>query len=350
MGLVQHYPALNRPVAPVCSVCIANYNGVALLADCLESVLAQEGSISVEIIIHDDASTDDSVALIREKYPQVELLASSENVGFCVANNRMVEGARGEFVLLLNNDASLYPDAVTTLLRTSREQSPSGILTLPQYDWVTDTLVDRGCRLDPFYNPTPNLDPKRRDVAMTIGACLWIRRKLWTELGGFPEWLGSIAEDLYLCCVARLRSEPVLVTDASGYRHRQGSSFGGNRASASDGLQTTFRRRYLSERNKTSVMLICTPTLLVWPLLALHIFVLCLEGALLTAIKRDERIWRQIYGATLRYFFDELALLRARRIQIQRQRRISLLVYLQGFSPIPRKLSLLSRYGIPRVR
>jgi GT2 family glycosyltransferase len=348
--MVQHYPALNRPAAPVCSVCIANYNGVALLVDCLESVLAQEGNIGLEIIVHDDASTDDSVALIREKYRQVELLASSENVGFCIANNRMVELARGEFVLLLNNDASLYPDALSTLLRTAREQKPSGILTLPQYDWTTGNLVDRGCLLDPFYNPTPNLDPRRTDVAMTIGACLFIRRELWTELGGFPEWIGSIAEDLYLCCVARLSGEPVLVTGTSGYRHRQGASFGGNRASASEGLQTTFRRRYLSERNKTSVLLICTPTLLVWPLLALHILVLCLEGTLLTAVKRDGRIWQQIYGATLRYLFDELAPLRKRRQQVQRQRRNSFLAYLRGFSPIPRKLSLLRRYGIPRVR
>ena len=39
---------------------------------------------------------------------------------------------------------------------------------------------------------------------MVIGACLWIQKGLWEELGGFPEWFGSIAEDMYLCCRARL--------------------------------------------------------------------------------------------------------------------------------------------------
>ena len=95
--------------------------------------------------------------------------------------------------------------------------------------------------------------PGRREVAMVIGACLFLPRSLWADLGGFPEWLESIGEDLYLCCVARLRGRSVKVTGASGYRHRQGASFGGNRATA-QGLQTTFRRRYLSERNKLRVI------------------------------------------------------------------------------------------------
>ena len=215
MGLVQYYPALNRPAAPVCSVCIANYNGMALLADCLESVLAQLGGLSIEIIVHDDASTDDSVAWLREKYPQVELLDSAQNVGFCISNNRMATYARGEYILLLNNDAALYPDALSTLLDAAGLQSPPGILTLPQYDWATGVLVDRGCLLDPFYNPIPNLDPKRTDVAMAIGACLWLPRNLWHELGGFPEWMESIAEDLYLCCLARTRGIPVQTTVSS---------------------------------------------------------------------------------------------------------------------------------------
>src|SRR6185312_7740799 len=146
-----------------------------------------------------------SLALLQQRYPQVEILASKENVGFSIGNNRMVAHARGEYILLLNNDAALYPDALASLLNTAHCQTQPGIQTLPQYDWVSGDLVDRGCLLDPFYNPVPNLDPERRDVAMVIGACLFIPRKLWNSLGGFPEWLESIGEDLYLCCLARLR-------------------------------------------------------------------------------------------------------------------------------------------------
>jgi GT2 family glycosyltransferase len=348
MVLVEQHHALNRPEHPVCSVCIANFNGSALLDDCLASVLSQHGDISFEIIVHDDASTDDSVALLRENYPQVEVLASLENVGFCIGNNRMVAHARGQFVLLLNNDAALRPDALLTLIEAARMQSSVGILTLPQYDWETGVLVDRGCLLDPFYNPVPNLDPDRRDVAMVIGACLWVARDLWNELGGFPEWLESIGEDMYLCCVARLRGRPVQVTDTGGYRHRQGASFGGNRATA-QGLQTTFRRRYLSERNKAEVMLVCTPTMLVIPLLALHFVLLVTEGFILTVVRRDTRIWREIYGKAGTYVLRGFSRLWAMRRREQRQRVASLRGFLHNFVWAPRKLGLLRRYGVPRI-
>jgi GT2 family glycosyltransferase len=349
MGLVEQHSALNRPEHPVCSVCIANYNGAALLDDCLTSVLAQQGNISIEIIVHDDASTDDSVALLRERYPQVELLASSENVGFCVSNNRMVAHARGEFVLLLNNDAALYPDALVTLLDAAQSAPLPRILSLPQYDWETGVLVDRGCLLDPFYNPVPNLDPGRRDVAMVIGACLWVARDVWNELGGFPTWIESIGEDMYLCCVARLRGRAVQVAGTSGYRHRQGASFGGNRATA-QGLQTTFRRRYLSERNKMEVMLVCTPTVLVIPLLALHLVLLVAEGIVLTAACLDTRIWQEIYGKAGTQLIRDFPRLWATRRQEQRGRVASLRDFLRNFVWAHRKLGLLRRYGMPRIR
>ncbi|MEN6538797.1 MAG: glycosyltransferase family 2 protein [Mizugakiibacter sp.] len=347
--MVRHYPALNRPAAPDCSVCIANYNGADLLVDCLDSVLAQRGGVSIEIIVHDDASTDGSVALLRERYPQVELLASADNVGFCVGNNRMVAHARGAYVLLLNNDAALYPDALETLLADARARARPCLLTLPQYDWETGVLVDRGCRLDPFYNPVPNLDPRRTDVAMTIGACLFVPRATWVELGGFPEWMESIGEDLYLCCLARLRGVAVAVAPRSGYRHRQGVSFGGNRVQAGK-LRTTFRRRRLSERNKTATMLVCTPTRLVWPLLALHLVVLSLEGAIMAALRRDARIWREIYAPVWALVASGRHELRARRRQVQADRRIGLRAYARGFVPVPRKLSMLLRHGLPTVR
>ena len=62
MGMVQHHPALKRPATPVCSICIANYNGVGLLGDCLDSVLSQSGAPTIVIIVLDVGSTDGSVA------------------------------------------------------------------------------------------------------------------------------------------------------------------------------------------------------------------------------------------------------------------------------------------------
>lgn len=349
MAVVEHHPALNRPERPLCSVCVANYNGTSLLADCLDSVFGQRVDFDFEVIVHDDASSDGSVAFLRQRYPRVEVLASAENVGFCISNNRMAAHARGQFLLLLNNDAALFPDALATLAQRADAQTPQGILTLPQYDWQTGALVDRGCLLDPFFNPVPNTDPARTDVAMVIGACLWVPKQLWDELGGFPEWIESIGEDMYVCCQARLRGFPVQTTPDSGYRHWQGKSFGGNKPQ--DGqLQSTFRRRRLSERNKTAVLFVTLPGPLMWLVLACHLAAMTAEGMLLALLSADARIWKQIYWPAITLPMREFAILRARRSRAQAVRRATLSAYLQPMTRLPRKISLLLRHGLPKIR
>jgi GT2 family glycosyltransferase len=334
--------------APLISVCIANYNGEHLLRDCIESVLVQSDDQGVEIIIHDDASTDRSLAFLQKNYPKINVIVSEENVGFCISNNRMANVAKGKYLLLLNNDAALASDALHTLLTAQERIAAPCILTLPQYDWISGELVDRGCLLDPFFNPVPNLEPARKNVAFVIGACLWIQRDLWQGLGGFPEWMGSIGEDLYLCCLARLHDVPVQCVEGSHYRHRQGASFGGNRADG--GLHTTYRRRALSERNKTWVMLACTPGWVVWPLLALHLSLLYAEGAVVSVLRRDARLWREVYRPIFPAVLASRAEWTARRQQTQAARAVTWCSWWSVFVWMPRKLALLYRYGVPEVR
>jgi len=288
------------------------------------------------------------VDFLRKRHPQVEVLASKENVGFCIGNNRMVAQARGECILLLNNDAALLPGALAALMADARQQSPQGILTLPQFDWQTGVLVDRGCLLDPFCNPVPNLDPQRRDVAMVIGACMFMSRALWIELGGFPEWIESIGEDMYLCCAARLRGLPVQATSTSGYRHRQGASFGGNRVSEGH-LRSTYRRRSLSERNKTFVLFVMSPGLAMWPLLAVHLAILAVEGLVLALLKFDPPILSRIYLPAFTALFRQRATLRARRIHEQAARKIGVPRYFATTRWFLRKFSLLWRHGMPAI-
>jgi len=117
-------PSLNSPPgpAPLVSVCVANYNGADVIETCLASLYAQEPSVSIEVLVHDDASTDGSAAIISSHYPQVLLITSGENVGFCVANNRMVKRASGTYILLLNNDAWLAPNALATFLQAATRE------------------------------------------------------------------------------------------------------------------------------------------------------------------------------------------------------------------------------------
>lgn len=335
--------------SPLISVCIPHYNGIDLIDACINSVRKQICDAAIEIIVHDDASTDGSAEYIRAHHPDVHLIASNENVGFCVANNRMAEIAKGEYLLLLNNDASLLPDALATLFHETRRLNCQAILTVPQYDANTDELIDIGCRLDPFLNPVPNLDAQRNDVGMVIGACLWIDKSLWNELGGFPGWFGSIGEDLYLCCRARLAGYPVRALGTSGYRHHVGQSFGGGKA-ISGHLVSSFHRRRLSERNKTYVMLLCLPSLRLWLTLPLHLILLAAEGVILLLVKRDKRLWEEIYAHVFTSLYHEAGTLRRERRCIQAQRATTSHDFGSVFTWVPRKLQLLIQYGVPTLR
>ncbi len=333
----------------LCTVCIANYNGEKFLADCIDSVL-QQGSVPglVEIIVHDDASSDDSVALIQRRYSQVKLLVSKENVGFCVSNNRMVEEAKGIYILLLNNDAVLHKDALKTLFEASQKYG-DGIFGLSQYDMETGKLIDLGSNFDPFLNPIPNKNRNYLDVGMIIGACLWLPRSLWNELGGFPEWFGSLAEDMYLCCFARLLGYPVKIIPDSGFDHWVGRSLGGGKIKQNKRLSTTFRRRAMSERNKTFVMFICYPSASMFLVLPLHILILCFEGLLLSLIKRETKIWKEIYWNCIKEVWLKKNQLWYWRKQVQQSRDLSQRLFFCPFSMFPHKLRMMLKHGLPKV-
>jgi len=334
---------------PVCSICIANYNGIDVIGPCLESIYAQEGTLPFEIIVHDDASTDESVAFIRTHYPDVTLITSSKNRGYCESNNRMVSRARGEFILLLNNDTTLHNDALKTLRTFALNHNEPAIISLAQYSMHTGELVDCGSFFDPFLNPVPNLGRECRTVGMVSGACLWISKVLWHELGGFPEWYQSIAEDTYLSCCARLRGYSVLAVAQSGFDHWIGKNIGGGKIVGGK-LATTYRRRYLSERNKTFTLCVCYPSVAFYLFMPLHLLILSLEGYTLTLIKRDPKIWREIYGKALRALWDKKNHLMRKRSALQRNRRITTWKFFSVFVFYPYKIAMLFKHGLPSVK
>ena len=332
-----------------CSVCIANYNGMGLIDACIDSVRTQDCGFTVEILVHDDASTDDSAAHIAARHPDVRLIPSRENVGFCVANNRMAAAARGEYLLLLNNDAALMPGALAELMREAAHLQKPAILGLPQYDAESGELLDIGSLLDPFFNAVPNRDPQRSDVGMVAGACLWIPKNLWDELGGFPEWFGSIGEDLFLCCAARLAGHPVRALGVSGYRHGVGASFGGGKV-RSGKLFTTFRRRALSERNKTFVLAMTCPAPFMQMILPLHLVLLLIEGVLLSILNGRAAFLKDIYLPVFVALCRQSKALHASRAVIMKSRRLAGADFFEVFDLLPYKLRMLVRHGVPKVR
>jgi GT2 family glycosyltransferase len=133
------------------SVIIVNYNTRDLLDACLASVIAAERpSGGIQIIVVDNASTDGSVAMVREKYPEVCLLALDENVGFAAANNRGTAVAQGHTLHDLNSDTVISPQALS--------QPYHYLQTHPEVGAITVKLIYPNGQRDPDNHrgfPTP---------------------------------------------------------------------------------------------------------------------------------------------------------------------------------------------------
>src|SRR3954451_1524004 len=191
------------------AVLIVSYNTASELVECLESVKAQRLSISQEILVVDNASVDDSVALTRELHPDVQVLASETNLGFAAGVNLAAEQADAEYLLLLNPDTVVQDHAVDKLVafaranpghglyggRTVRRDGslePSSCWGLPTlwstFTWATGlSSVARGNRiLDPEALGAWKRDTVR-EVGVVTGCLLLIERRVWERLGGFDE-------------------------------------------------------------------------------------------------------------------------------------------------------------------
>ena len=109
------------------SVLIVTYNSAPLLHACLDSLREQTMAGDFEIILVDNASRDESAAIIRSEYPEVQLIASDVNLGFGNANNKSFAIAKGQYLVLLNPDAELPPDTLECALRHMDENADAGM-------------------------------------------------------------------------------------------------------------------------------------------------------------------------------------------------------------------------------
>lgn len=200
-------------------IAIVTHQSADHIVACLESL---EASTDVEIgriAVVDNASSDQTPALVGEKFPAVELTASKSNLGFAAATNLAAAGGESEFLLALNPDVALEPNALATLVEVMRSNSDVGIsgckLVLP--DGSEDHAARRSfptplSALSHFAglskrNRSPRamksyLAPDAADggrVDAVNGALMLTRRGWFEELGGFDENYWMYMEDLDLC-------------------------------------------------------------------------------------------------------------------------------------------------------
>jgi GT2 family glycosyltransferase len=109
-------------------VVIVSWNTVKLTRDCLVSLYTELDRLEIEneVWVVDNASTDDSVAMVKQEYPQVKLIENNDNVGFAQANNQILRQADGDYYLLLNTDTIVHEAAIEMMLRYFRAHADIG--------------------------------------------------------------------------------------------------------------------------------------------------------------------------------------------------------------------------------
>lgn len=107
-------------VNPLVSVSIVNYNGKKFLPDFFAS-LYQQTYKNFEVIFVDNNSSDDSIEYVKKNYPQVKIIKNTDNSGYAEGNNIGFRNARGEYILIMNNDTILADDLIEKMLRAFEE-------------------------------------------------------------------------------------------------------------------------------------------------------------------------------------------------------------------------------------
>lgn len=202
---------------PSVTVVIVSYNVADWLGRCLDSIPAASAMSPTTVIVIDNASSDGSADLVESRYPFVELIRNSENVGFARAVNIAADGAETDYLLLVNPDGFLHPHAIDNLIDFAevnteyvicggRTVTPAGDLD-PRSCWAAPSLWSLFCSATMLSSLLPAsrvfapeamatfARDRVRDVDIVTGCLLLIRLSDWRELGGFDDRYFVYGED-----------------------------------------------------------------------------------------------------------------------------------------------------------
>ena len=202
------------------TVIIVNYNVETYLKQCLSSVMKALDKITGEVFVVDNQSTDGSVAMVRQQFPEVKVIANTENIGFSRANNQAIKVAQGEYVVLLNPDTVVGEDIFQTVCQFMDQHPDSGGLGVKMIDGAGHFLPEskRGLptpavafykiigltRLFPRskvfgrYQLGHLADNEIAEIEILSGACMFLRKKTLDKVGLLDESFFMYGEDIDL--------------------------------------------------------------------------------------------------------------------------------------------------------
>jgi GT2 family glycosyltransferase len=202
------------------SIIIVNYNVSHFLEQCLLSVNKATLSISAEIFVVDNNSPDDSVEMVKTKFPEVQLIDNKKNVGFSKANNQAIAISKGEYVLLLNPDTVVEEDTFINCIEFMDAHPDAGGLGVKMIDGSGKFLPESKRGL-----PTPSVsfykifglsrlfptskkfskyhlgylnENETNEIEVLSGAFMWMRKSVLEKIGYLDETFFMYGEDIDL--------------------------------------------------------------------------------------------------------------------------------------------------------
>ncbi|MCD4832100.1 MAG: glycosyltransferase family 2 protein [Anaerohalosphaeraceae bacterium] len=207
-------------MSPTVSIIVVNYNRRDLLAQCLKSIENCSGQLDIEIIIIDNASTDDSTSYTEKHYPQVKLVKNKTNRGFSAANNQAIAIASGRYVLFLNSDTVIYDGSIEALLAVFKKHPRTGLCAPKLLN--TDGSIQKNVYHFPtfkaifarytflkyfglfkkardFYRVRDFTYDKLAEIDRPMGAAMLTSKKILEEVGPMDESFFFYFEDVDIC-------------------------------------------------------------------------------------------------------------------------------------------------------
>lgn len=233
------------------SIVIPTYNAHEWIQGCIDSIILHQPACSYEIIVVDDKSTDDTVAIVRQRFPAVRLLLNNKNLGFGKTVNVGVRASSGDYILVLNNDTWMHEGALDAMLAYFDGHPCVGIVG-PKVLNADGSLQQQCRRRIPtptaallYFTGVAKLFPKNpalagylmtasdenetTEVDAVSGAGLMVRRAVVDRIHGFDEEYYLYGEDMDFCWRAKLAGWKVMYHPAAVITHFGGQGGTGKR-------------------------------------------------------------------------------------------------------------------------
>jgi GT2 family glycosyltransferase len=268
---------------PKISIIVVNFNAERLLKECLESLYRETQDTPFDVWVVDNNSRDESVRMVREDFPQVNLIENDDNLGFSKANNQAIAKSASDYILLLNPDTVVRDRAIDKMVAFMDAHPDVGISGCRVLN--KDGSLQPACRRSvptpkvAFYHLSglsklfPNsmimakynltyLDPDQsHEVDAVSGAFLLIRRAVVDQIGLLDEVFFIYGEDVDWCVRAKQAGWKVMYHPEAEILHYKGGCSANSRRTAYEFYRAMYlfhRKHFAKDHSPVANLLICT--------------------------------------------------------------------------------------------